>query len=311
MNSAAFVVTLSTLPALAADLPVKAVKAPPPPPPSWWEIAYGGAIMSDYNFRGVSQSDRSIAGTFYVEGRVNVIPEKLQIYGGIQPYTVKLPTEPTGEFDFYGGIRSIWGPVTFDFGAIYYYYPRESQIFVLPTAGPVGVGFPTSQPNGNPLYIPWTVADTDFWEIYGKVTWTVNDWLALGAYVYYSPDLLGSGAEGTYAGGTVKLTLPSAWFPADFGAYIAGEFAHYWIGVTGPVLGNVNLPDYNYWNAGIAFTYKIFTLDLRYHDTDLTRAQCFTLTGDLNGLDTGRRPGLSNWCGEAFIAKLAIDTTIK
>ena len=175
---------LVRFPAFAADLPVKAVKAPPPPPPSWWEIAYGGAIMSDYNFRGVSQSDRSIAGTFYVEGRANVIPEKLQIYGGIQPWTTKLPTEPTGEFDFYGGIRSIWGPVTFDFGAIYYYYPRESQIFVLPTAGPVGVGFPTSQPNGNPLYIPWTVADTDFWEIYGKVTWTVNDWLALGAYVY-------------------------------------------------------------------------------------------------------------------------------
>jgi hypothetical protein len=57
--------------------------------------------------------------------------------------------------------------------------------------------------------------------------------------------------------------------------------------------------------------YKVFTLDLRYHDTDLARAQCFTITGDLDGLDTGVRPGRSNWCGEAFIAKLSIDMTIK
>jgi hypothetical protein len=66
-----------------------------------------------------------------------------------------------------------------------------------------------------------------------------------------------------------------------------------------------------YWNVGVAFTYKIFTLDLRYHDTDLTRARCFMITGDLNGLDTGARPGRSNWCSEAFIGELSVDTTIK
>jgi hypothetical protein len=297
--SAAFVLALS-LPAFAADLPVKAVKAAPPPPPTWWEIAYGGAIMSDYNFRGVSQSDRSIAGTFYVEGRANIIPEKLQIYGGIQPWTTKLPTEPTGEFDFYGGIRPTFGPVAFDFGAIYYYYPRERQQFT---------DFATIvNPAPLPGLLPLTVADTDFWEVYGKVTWTVNDWLALGAYVYYSPDFLHSGADGTYAGGTVKITAPSTWFPTDFGAYVSGEYAHYWLGTTGATLGFVNLPDYNYWNLGVAFTYKIFTLDLRYHDTDLSRAQCFTLTGDPRGVFNG---GFSRWCSEAFIAKLAIDTTIK
>ena len=30
------------------------------------------------------------------------------------------------------------------------------------------------------------------WEVYGKLTWTVTDWLAIGAYVYYTPNWLGS-----------------------------------------------------------------------------------------------------------------------
>src|SRR5262245_51979853 len=103
--SATAALTLSALPALAADMPAKA-KVAPAPPPSWWEVAYGGALMSDYNFRGISQSDRGIAGTVYVEGRAHVIPDVLQLYGGIQAWTTRLPTTPVGEFDFYGGLRA-------------------------------------------------------------------------------------------------------------------------------------------------------------------------------------------------------------
>jgi uncharacterized protein (TIGR02001 family) len=297
--------------ASAADLtmPVKAPPAVPAPTPPW-DVAFGGAVMSDYNFRGISQSDRGIAGTFYVEGRLNLAPN-WQLYAGIQPWTTKLPTTPIGEFDFYGGIRPTFGPFAFDFGAIYYYYPNESQVFVLPDAGPVGFGTPTTQPALNPAYVPWTTPNTDFWEVYGKVTWTVNDWLALGAAVYYSPNWLLTGADGTYAGVNVKVTAPSAWFPTDWGAYLSGEVDRYWLGTTNSVASvGVNLPDYTYWNLGVAFTYKVFTLDLRYHDTDVNRAQCFLLTGDLNGLDTGAHPGLSNWCGSAFIAKFSVDTTL-
>lgn len=294
--------------AYAADLALKAAPKPKAPEP-WWEIAYGGAVMSDYNFRGISQSDRGIAGTFYVEGRASIIPDKLQLYGGIQPWTVKLPTTPAGEFDLYGGVRGTLGPVQVDVGAMYYYYPRESQVFVLPTAGPVGFGLPTTQPV--PGFVPFTKADTDFWEVYGKLTWTVNPWLALGGYAYYAPNWLNTGADGTYLGGTAKVTLPSALFPRDFGAYVSAEVARYILGRTDAFFGNIELPDYTYWNLGVGLTYKVFTLDLRYHDTDLSQGQCFTLTGDLNGLDTGSRPGRSRWCGEAFIAKLSVDATIK
>jgi hypothetical protein len=309
--SAALLLAASAAPAMAADLMYTKAPAPiPAPAPPLWDIAFGAAVMTDYNFRGISQSDRGVAGTFYLEGRADLLPN-VQLYGGIQPSTTRLPTTPTGEVDFYGGIRPTFGPVAFDFGAMYYWYPRESQVFVLPDAGPVGFGTPTTQPGLNPAYVPWTTANTDFWEIYGKVAWTTTDWLTLGAYVYYSPDWLLTGADGTYVGGTAKVAAPSAWFPADWGAYLSAELAHYWLGTTNSVASvGFDLPDYTYWNVGVGFTYKVFTLDLRYHDTDLNKAQCFSLTGDLNGLDSGARPGLSNWCGSAFIAKLSVDTTL-
>ena len=89
--------------------------------------------------------------------------------------------------------------------------------------------------------------------------------------VYYAPDWLNTGAEGTYCRGTAKFTLPALGSPTDWGAYVSGEVGH----VTGPrhhrppFFGTRSIcPDYTYWNVGFGFTYKVFTLDLRYHDTD-------------------------------------------
>ena len=40
------------------------------------------------------------------------------------------------------------------------------------------------------------------------------------------------------------------------------------------------MPDYNTWNVGLGFTWKVFTLDLRYSDTDLTKGDCSAFTSD-------------------------------
>ncbi len=132
-----------------------------------------------------------------------------------------------------------------------------------------------------------------------------------------SPSWLNTGADGTYASGTLKLTAPGTWMPnKDVGAYLSGEFGHYWFGQTDGFYGNTNLPEYNTWNVGASFTYKVFTLDLRYYDTDLSNSQCNVLTGDQTatfnpGNITAINPsGLgSNWCGSTFVAKLSFDLT--
>jgi uncharacterized protein (TIGR02001 family) len=287
-----------TTSALAADI---IRKAPPkaPQPTSCFDLAVGAGLQSDYNFRGISQTDRGPGAYAYVEPRCNITKD-IQIYAGVWGWSTKLPTQPTGEFDVYGGIRLTFGQLAFDFGAMYYWYPKETQLYYanpgLTTVSPTNFGFGA-----------FTVGDTDFWEVYGKLTWTVTDWLSISPYVYYSPNWLQTGAKATYAGGIVKLTAPSAWFPTDWGAYVSAEAAHYWIGnftAFGPG-ATFDLPDYTYWNIGAAVTYKIFTLDLRYHDTDLSQTNCFLLTSDPSGAPTGR----SRWCGQAFIAKFSFDLT--
>jgi len=283
--------------ALAADIVTKAPKAPPPPA-SCFDLAFGGGLQSDYNFRGISQSNKGPSAYAYVEPRCNITKD-IQLYAGIWGWSTSLPTTPTGEFDLYGGIRPTFGPVAFDFGYIYYWYPRETQVFF--TDGTFTSLTPT------PTAFPFTVRDSDFWEVYGKATWTVNDWLAIGPYVYYSPNWLKTGARATYAGSTVKFTLPSAWFPTDWGGYISGEAAHYWIGTFTAFGAPFDLPDYTTWNVGAGVTYKVFTFDLRYYDTDLTRTNCFILTSDPNGVTSGS--GQSKWCGAAVIAKFSFDLT--
>ena len=52
--------------AIAADMPVKARPAPVAVV-SPWDWAFGGALMSDYNFRGISQSNRGPSVTAYSE----------------------------------------------------------------------------------------------------------------------------------------------------------------------------------------------------------------------------------------------------
>jgi len=310
--------TLCTTSAFAADMQLKAAPAPAAAP-SPWDWAFGGALMSDYNFRGISQSNRGPSVTAYSETRYNV-NSSWQLYAGSQYWAVTLPTNPTCECDLYGGIRPTFGPVAFDFGYIYYWYPKERQ-----HADVLGAPFP-SFPNGNV-----TLRNTDYWEIYGKATYElVKDRLAVGGNVYYSPDWLNTGADGTYASVTAKFTgMPvklSLGVIDEVGWYVSGEYGHYWFGTTdfvpgvlvNPItgIGGIALPDYNTWNLGLALTWKVATLDLRYYDTDLSKAECNVLTADPNASFstsniTPLNPGGfgSKWCGASFIAALKFDLT--
>jgi uncharacterized protein (TIGR02001 family) len=278
---------LSVTSAMAADLkPV--YKAPAlAAPASPWDIAFGGALMSDYNFRGISQSQKGSSATAYVETRYNVNPN-LQLYAGSQYWAVDLPTQPSCECDFFAGIRPTVGPLAFDFGYIYYYYPKE--VF----AGTVGL------------------SNTDYWEVYGKVGYeAIKDRLTVGATVFYSPSWLNTGGDGLYAAVNAKVNLPS--FNLNVGLinevtwYASGEYGHYWLGTAdNTTFTAFDLPDYSTWNVGVAFGFaKVFTLDLRYYDTDLSKSDCFLLSGDVRGSNTET----SRLCGSAFIATLKADLT--
>ncbi len=265
--------------AFAADVAAPAPIAAPAP---WaFDFAFGGKVMSDYNFRGISQSARGPAINVYGEARYG------WLYAGAAYWTTKLPNRPIGEVDLYAGIRPVLGDATFDFGVMYYLYPNETQFIT--TTPPAPLGFAGT----------WTANRSNFVEVYGKVGYDITPQLNVGAALYYAPNWLGTGAYGTYGEVNAKYKLPN-----DFA--ISGAVGHYWLGTTYGYLGGINLQDYVYWNAGVSWTYKDFlTLDLRYHGTNLTSQQCFTTTGDYRGIFTGS--GRSNWCGHSVVATLSVD----
>ena len=104
--------------------------------------------------------------------------------------------------------------------------------------------------------------------------------------------------------------VPSRLLPKDIGVSITGGAGYSWFGHQSAELGGFPLPAYLNWQAGITFTRKVFNLDLRYYDTNLSKENCFVLTGDPNATPGGvvnpvtNPEGLmSNWCGATFVAK--------
>ena len=270
---------LASVAANAADLGEKQLPPAAAAASTPIDFAFGARVQTDYNFRGISQSDRRPSASGY--GELQLFDNF--VYAGVAAYAVDLPTTPDAEVDLTAGFRPKFGPLAFDLGVIGYYYPGEGRLF---------------DAAGN----YYTVANTDFVELAGKATYAIGDQAVLGANVFHAWDWLGSGATGTYASITAKANLPFL-----EGLAVSGELGHYWLGTTSPQTGSVSLPDYLYWNAGLSYTWKNVTLDLRYHDTNLSKRECFTLTTDPSGVFTGS--GRSRWCDAAFIATLSVDLT--
>ena len=112
--------------AQAADLPAKIyTKAPPIVAFDPWDFAFGGAIMSDYVFRGITQSNHKPSVTAYFEPRYNVNKD-LQLYVGSPATSISFANRAAAEIDVYGGIRPTFGAFAFDFGVWGYLYPGGS-----------------------------------------------------------------------------------------------------------------------------------------------------------------------------------------
>ena len=296
--------------AMAADLkmPAKAVAAPPPPSP--WDLAFGASLATDYIWRGITQSNHRPSVSAYTELRYNSSPT-LQWYAGISGESISFPNQAALEMDFYGGVRPTLGPLAFDIGFWQYYYPGGQCVFG-------GLNGCMPAPLGNFV----AKEDWHFWEVYAKVTWTVNDQWAVGGQVWYSPNILNTGAEGTYASATLKYTAPSsmALWAGQIGWYVSGEFGGQFLGTSDAFYGNaffpngVNYVDYATWNVGLGFTWKVFTLDLRYYDTDLSKGECAVYTSAHTAAlgqaaFTAYNPtgASSNWCDARLVAKLSFD----
>lgn len=238
--AAGVVALLLSGPVLAADLPAKAAPAPAPAAPDF-DVAFGGGIMSDYIFRGITQSNHGVSPTAYFE------PRYKEFYIGIAGTGIDWPADnahllnsPSAEVDFYGGWRPVIGKWSFDFGYIYYAYPKVAA----------------------------NTFHSDFGEFYAKANYALTDAFTIGGAVYYTPDILNYHLNATYYEGNAKYVVPSTYFAKDWGGYLSGAYGRWHVESGGGV------PSYSTWNVGGGVTYKALTLDLRYSDTDLSNNGC-------------------------------------
>jgi uncharacterized protein (TIGR02001 family) len=194
-----------------------------------YSVTLGGT--SDYVFRGLSLNTEDPAAQGSIDATWGIL------YAGIWGSNVADPYGPS-EVDLYVGVKPVLGPVTFDFGVIYYWYPGSEE--------PAGVDF-------------------NYFEFKAGASASPVKNLTIGVTGYYSPDQSDGGE--TYAvEGSAGYTFHAI---GIFTPTLGGAYGWQGTEETGLLVAG---DDYTYWNAGLALAVEKFTFDFRYWDTDIGEA---------------------------------------
>jgi uncharacterized protein (TIGR02001 family) len=139
------------------------------------EATFNVGVVSDYVFRGFSQTDENPA----VQGGVDVTAGSF--YVGAWASNVDFGDDTEVEIDTYGGYRTEAAGFAFDVGVIGYFYAQS--------------------PSGT---------DYDYVEFKGAASRAVGP-ATIGAAVYYSPDFFGLDEEATYIEANAAFTPADKW----------------------------------------------------------------------------------------------------
>ncbi len=187
-------------------------------------------IVSDYRFRGISQTDKNIA----LQGSITATHES-GLYASVWGSSIDEYVAAGGdqEIDLIAGFKKTMGGTTVDVGGIYYYYPGSSQIV--------------------PGY------NSDFLEVYGSVAQAIGPVTAkLG--VNYAPSQkaldYGFGKEDNlYANIGLSTSVSGVGLSAGIGRTFTKSF----------LSGGIKYTD---WNVGASYTTGPVTLGVTYVDTN-------------------------------------------
>lgn len=199
-----------------------------------WSVTATGT--SDYVFRGISTNDEDPAFQASIDLTYGIW------YGSLWGSAVADPYGPA-ELNLITGITPKLGPVTFDFGLVYYFYPWAGDALTGPS-------------------------DYDLIELKAGLEFSPVKNLTLTPVFWYVPDQ--SNSEPVYTiEGTAAYELPA------FGIFtptISGVVGYTEGDNPEQFGGDIATDSYTYWNAGLALAVEKFTFDFRYWDTDLPAA---------------------------------------
>jgi uncharacterized protein (TIGR02001 family) len=214
---------------LMAATPAWAQETAPPP-----AITINGAatVVSDYRFRGISQTDKDFA----LQGSVTVTHES-GFYASVWGSSIDDYVAAGGdqELDLIVGYKKTMGGTTVDVGALYYFYPGAQDI----------------APEYDSDFIePYVAVSHIFGPVTGKAV--VNYAPKQGALDY------GFGSEDSLYG---NLSLSAA-VPGTPVSVSAGLGHYFTKSFLSPRI-------YTDWNIGASMTFKSVSVGISYVDTDL------------------------------------------
>lgn len=228
----------STILALTASA-IAAVSAPAlaqDAPASDLTISGGATVVTDYRFRGVSQTNKNFA----VQGTLTATHES-GFYVGTWGSTIDdyVANGSDQEIDLYAGYSRAFGGATVDVGVLYYYYPGSGGIasdFFEPYASVKGTVGPVTAKLGV-AYAPKQHA----------IAWNNNRDDNLYVYGDVSGALLDTG-----------ITLSAHAGQSSGRSYLTGGLKNYWD-----------------WNVGASYTWENLTFGVTYVDTDIKKSNAF------------------------------------
>src|SRR3954466_9721798 len=100
---------------------VVAASAQPIESPSRWDVAFGSAFVSDYNYRGITVSGQRPSVIAYVEPRYK-LADRLEAYAGLNSTSIQLPNGSPIQMYYYAGVRSTFDALSLDFALAYVDY---------------------------------------------------------------------------------------------------------------------------------------------------------------------------------------------
>ena len=216
LRSATLLTCAVAAPAAAADLG------------NGFSIAGGATLVSDYRFRGISQTDLdpAVQGTFTINHKSGFYAT----WWG-SPIDDYIANGAQAENDLIVGYQKSYGKTTFNGGVLYYWYPGNHG------------------------------ATTNFFEPFFSVAEAFGP-ITAKATVNYAPKQkalsIGNGSEdNVYLAGDLSYAIPKT--PLSLTAHLG----HTW----GPSYLSIG-KEYTDWNIGAAFTHGPLSVGVQYVDTN-------------------------------------------
>lgn len=212
-------------PAAAEDAPASSIT-----------VSGGATLVSDYRFRGISQTDKraAIQGTFTIAHASGFYAT---VWGSSVDDYVTASGQSHQEIDLIAGYKKTVGGTTFDLGALYYVYPKRKL---------------TGDRTSSNFIEPYLAISHTIGPVTGKAT------------VNYSPkqkalalDQIGPKRDNVYLAGDLSASIPQT------ALALSAHLGHTW----GPSWLSIG-KQYTDWNLGATYTWNHITVGVQYVDTN-------------------------------------------